>query len=228
MIRGLLLGVTLALAGLLVWQWLDWPRTLPAVATRGPGSDGAGSSGDPQTAQVPTLAPTEPKETYASVAERPLFRPQRKPEPPPSAEPATETAPEEAGSLEGADLSAVLISPGVTLAWIKDPSAPDLKRLRLGDDHAGWSVKDIRADRVVFERQGETNELILRDFAQPSSPPAAPVPARPSPAAQRLPPPREPQRAQAPGGDQRVAPPQASQPPQLRPNVRRPPPQRPQ
>ena len=52
------------------------------------------------------------------------------------------------------DVSAVIITPAVVSAWIRDPKAPDLKRVRLGDDLEGWSVKDIQSDRVVLERQG--------------------------------------------------------------------------
>jgi hypothetical protein len=224
-----LLSLTLALAGLLIMQWRDWPQPLPPLESERPDSgaaDPGGAANDPAT----RLAPPESKETFASIAERPLFRPQRKPPEPPSTDPEPATPTEEAGSLEGIDLSAVLISPGVTLAWIKDPNEPVLKRLRLGDEHAGWSVKSILADRVVLERQGETNELILRDFGMTASaPPAVPAPpaARPNPAVQRQPhpPQRVPQSVQPPGGDQRAAPPR---PPQSRPNVRRPLPQRPQ
>ncbi|HYN79173.1 MAG TPA: hypothetical protein VES73_15430 [Lamprocystis sp. (in: g-proteobacteria)] len=234
MIRGALLVLTLALAGLLVFQWRDWPRPLPTTGT---------SSAKPDTATVDggaapdgpasRLALPESKETFASVAERPLFRPQRRPPDPPSVEPPAAPVPAEAGSLEGLDLSAVLISPGATMAWIKDPNAPDLKRLRPGDEHVGWSVKDILSDRLVLERQGETNELLLREFAKAQvTPPAGPTKAapnavpNPNPAAQQRqpqPPPRAPQPAQVPGGDPRVAPPRS---PQLNPNVRRPLPQR--
>ncbi len=236
MIKAAALLVVLALAGILVLQWRDWPRPLSPV---GPPRSDQGAAADPGAAadaSLTTPAPPEAKETYASVAERPLFRPQRKPEPPPAAEPTPEPEAVQDGTLEGLDLSAVLISPGATSAWITDPSAPQIKRLRLGDEQAGWSVKAILADRVVFERQGETNELLLRDFSQtPASPPAAPAPVpvrpnpagRPNPAApgQLKPPSREPQRKQAAGADQRVAPPK---PPQPRPNGRRPAPQRPQ
>ncbi len=143
--------VILALAGVLVMQWRDWPRPLSPV---GPPRAEQGAAADPGAAtddSRATPAPPEAKETYASVAERPLFRPQRKPEPPAAEpEPQPEATPD--GTLDGLDLSAVLIFPGVTSAWITDPGTPQLKRLRLGDEQAGWSVKAILADRVVFER----------------------------------------------------------------------------
>ena len=194
MIRWGLLLLTLALAGVLIMQWRDWPRPLPTTPMASVQPDAA-SADTGAAAGSPTarLAPPESKETFASVAERPLFRPQRKPPDPPSAESPAEPVAEEAGSLEGIDLSAVLISPGVTVAWIKDPNAPDLKRLRLGDEHAGWAVKDILPDRLVMERQGETNELLLRDFSQAqAAPPAAPAPAAQNPAVRPNPAPTAP------------------------------------
>jgi hypothetical protein len=226
-----LLSLTLALAAVLAMQWRNWPQPLPPLESERRANGAAAERGEP--APEAALAPPQGKETFANIAERPLFRPQRKPAPPLSAEPEAPPATTEAGTLEGVDLSAVLISPGVTVAWIKDPSAPQLKRLRLGDEHAGWSVKSILADRVVLERQGETNELILRDFSktQPTSPaapaPAVPTPAgRPNPAAKHEPHPlqRPPPGAQPPGGDQRAAPPRSPQP---RPHASRPPSQQP-
>ncbi|WP_295390139.1 hypothetical protein [uncultured Thiodictyon sp.] len=246
MIKAALFAVSLALTGVLLMQWRDWPRPLSPVVPPG-AAQGAAAGADP-TAGLPTApALPESKEAYAGIAERPLFRPQRKPAPPPSAEPPPATV--ETGSLDGLDLTAVLISPEVTSAWIKDPSDPALKRLRLGDEQAGWSVKAILADRLVFERQGETHELLLLNFAagQPAPPGAAPpgpppatahptsptrpgipvrpgVPVRPVPGALR--PPgiagRGPQRTPMPGANPPGAPP-SSLLPQPRPNAPRPP-----
>ncbi len=157
-------------------QWRDWPRPLSPLVPQ-TAAQGATAGADQSAGGLPTtLAPPQPKETYAGVAERPLFRPQRKPEPPPSTEPAAPSATQDVGSLDGLDLTAVLISPAGTSAWIRDPSAPALKRLRLGDEQAGWSVKAILADRLVFERQGETHELLLLDSASAKAAPSGAVP----------------------------------------------------
>ena len=97
------------------------------------------------------------------------------------------------------DLSAVVITGGVTSAWVKPPGSGDLIRLRLGDDLEGWSVKEIQPDRLVLERQGERDELPLRDFAAapPAMPPTPPPRARdPTPSARR----RVPHRPDAPRG----------------------------
>jgi len=185
------------LAALVAYQWSDWPAQTTGDASARTTGSGGGKIEDPRDDLLQRLEPMEDREAYASVIERPLFRPQRKP---PEEEPEEETpAPEvpEARDLAGFDLSAVVITPGVVSAWVRDPNAQELKRLRLGDELAGWSVKDILSDRLVLERQGEHDELILRDFSQMPPPVAQPQRARPTPVAQRTPQranPRPPQR----------------------------------
>lgn len=246
MIRGVLAAVTLALAGTLFMQWRDWPRSWSTDVTPGPTPVETAGAGQQDGSLPATATHSEAKETYASVSERPLFRPQRKPEPPQSEQPEKPPVAEKDGSLEGLDLSAVVISSRVTSAWIKDPNKPELTRLRVGDEQAGWSVKSILADRIIFERQGETNQLILLDFTKPppssGNPPTParptparptqtrpaptpPTPARPEGALRKAPiPPRGSPNAQPPGGLQRGVPPI---PPQPRPNVPKPPQQPP-
>jgi hypothetical protein len=206
------------LAGLLTYQWSAWPPPLPSEAADGAmgpeGGGGLGSTEDP----LARLAPPEDREAYASVTERPLFRPQRKPA---EAEPdAPEAVPETQPGVDlaGLDLSAVVITPAVVSAWVRDNKAQELKRVRLGDELEGWAVKDILSDRLVLERQGERNELLLRDFTQ-MPPPAAPPPrARPTPAAQRMPqrptrsPPQQPQDTQPSGQDPEIAPSEPAEP----------------
>jgi len=222
MIQAALALVTLVLAAVLVLQWKDWPRSVPPVQGQAPVA--APSGAEPQPGPLAGLGPPEGKDTYASVSERPLFRPQRKPEEPLPDEPAADLAPEQVTALEGIDLSAVLIAPGLASAWIKDPALPNLKRLRLGDDYGGWQVKDIQADRLVLERQGETNQLILRDFSQVApgaTPPAAPPQARRGPVPQRRPTPPQPAQTQTQmQGDGQGSP--SPRPPPSRPNVPRP------
>ncbi len=183
MIRAAALLVVLTLAAILFMQWRDWPHA-PIPDSASVGGPGDTTSADPGADSGPPLpTPPEPKETYAAVAERTLFRPQRKPEPPQPEEPVPEEPAAADASLDGIDLTAVLIAPGLASAWIKEPGGDQLKRLRLGDDQAGWLVKAILPDRVVFDRRGETNEKILQDFSDlPPPPPAAAPPARPNPA----------------------------------------------
>ena len=236
----LLAAAATFLGALLFLQWKDWPPGPPRF-----GSDGTAPAGAPGTssAEPNPLAPLttlEAKETYASVNERTLFRPQRKPPEPEPAEPPPEVDTGEASTLEGLDLSAVVIAPGIVQAWVSDP-AQGFQRLRPGGLYQGWTVKDITPDTLVLERQGKTNTLVLQDFSQ-GSPPAAAVPSpAPAPVSRRQSPagPRgvqPPPGVQAPRPDRPALPPrsrptrQPSSPasPQASPNVRRSFPQEPE
>jgi general secretion pathway protein N len=178
--------VALALLAILALQWLRWPPPARQSPTTG-GPAATESVAAPQPDLLARLESKETKDSYASMTEHPLFRPDRKPEPPPDAEPAAPPGKDDAG-LKLMDLSAVLITPSAVSAWVRDPSQPKLQRLRIGDDFKGWSVRQILEDRVLLERQGERDALILRDYSQ--MPPAAATP----PSNQRRPP-RAPVRA---------------------------------
>jgi hypothetical protein len=204
--------IALALAGVLGWQWRDWPPPQPQPSV----SDGAGSRTDavpkPEENPLDLLTPLGAMEEYAVVTERPLFLPDRRP-PVDEPEQEAETEPEELTELDGLDLNAVMITPNESSAWVRDPRKKELVRLRLGDDLVGWSVKEILSDRLLLERQGETDALILRDYK--NMPP--PVPARQRQAA-RKPPRQAPQAARDAAQRRQVA----RQPNVRRPNVRRP------
>jgi general secretion pathway protein N len=234
-----LLAVAAALLGALLFlQWKDWPPGPSRVGLDGTAPVGAADT-PPSESQLPTrLAPLEAREAYASVNERTLFRPQRKPPEPEPAQTSPEPDSEEGGTLEGLDLSAVVIAPETTQAWVSDP-AQGFQRLRPGDLYQGWTVKDITPDNLVLERQGKTTTLVLQDFSQASpsvveAPAPAPATRRQMPAAQRGPQTaKDPQSARP---DRRVAPPRPppSQPPpspaspQARSNASRPFPHRPE
>jgi hypothetical protein len=172
--------VLLALVSVLVLQWKDWQpgpsrASLDAASSAAPNSL-VGSESD-AAAQLP---PPDPKDAYASVTDRPLFRPQRRPEEDVDPEAQATAEPDAATSLEGMNLSAVIITPTLVSAWIQDPNEPRLRRLRIGDDLEGWSVQSILPDRILLERQGEQDALILRDYGKTLSPAAPmPVPRRP-------------------------------------------------
>ncbi len=217
------------LSGLLLMQWKDWP---PPPSRAGLGADAQQNVETTPSAESDPLAklePADPKEHYASVIERPLFRPDRKPEEPEQPDAAPEPEPMQATALDGIDLSAVLLTPQAASAWVKGPKDPELRRIRTGEDFDGWMVKEILADRVVLERQGEEDALILRDYVN-----MPPPPVRPTPVAQRRPPPNqrgrpppEQEQQQEEETDSPVdeGPNSPSRPPGTRPNARRPTPQ---
>ncbi|MFD2112795.1 hypothetical protein [Thiorhodococcus fuscus] len=182
LIPSILLFLLLAVLAL---QWKSWPPTAPLAKV----GDGSGQSAQPsstgpsQPIPLEQLKSLEDKDTYASVLERPLFRPDRRPLPPEDEAPEQPSTPETVAELDKVDLTAVLISPAVVSAWIRDPGQPKLVRLRIGDEYSGWSVQQIQEDRVLMERQGEEHALILRDYskAPPTAPARVPPKQRPRP-----------------------------------------------
>jgi general secretion pathway protein N len=188
MIRWVLAVTALGLGGLLYVQWSDWPP--PAVVPLAPAAPGGG-----QTAADPDplvgLSPLEDLDDYAAIKDRPLFRPDRRPRVEEPDDATAEPPPEETAKLDGMDLAGVLLYPGASMAWVRDPSQPAPVRVRPGEILAGWTVKDIKADRLVLERQGTTDTLPLRTFNSPwASPPPPPLPP---PRAAKQPTPGKPQ-----------------------------------
>jgi general secretion pathway protein N len=99
---------------------------------------------------------TVPLKTLAATRERPIFRPSRRPLAVPvgSAEPAVkiEPAPEPprlalVGTVAGG-------SDGI--AVFVDQSTRDVLRLRTGEGHAGWIVREVRGREVVLQKAQET------------------------------------------------------------------------
>lgn len=195
-----LLVMLLALVGVLGWEWYDWrpPEPPPVEAPReaAPVLPPKGVVGE-----LPEL------ERYAVVAERPVFNEDRRPS---KGEPSTteEPPPEEPSPPPQYDLTAVLITPGSKTAWLKRPGEPLSERVLEGDQIEGWTLAQIREDRILLERQGEKNTLVLRDFSNKGavSPPsrggAVPAPRRP-PDAERTP--RPPRTSERPRRPEKVA-----------------------
>lgn len=163
--------LSLVLIATLAWQWRDWPPPRPTPGAEDLALPEVPTTPAPEENPLDLLTPLGEKEEYAVVTERPLFLPDRRR---PIEEPEQEeAAPEEEPPTDLArmDLSAVMITPVESSAWVRDPSSKELVRLRPGDDLAGWSVQEILADRVLLERQGETDTLILRDYKNTPPPP---------------------------------------------------------
>jgi general secretion pathway protein N len=181
-VKVLLSFAVMALGGLLVLQWRDWPPEPPNAADAG--VHAADETPIPDLNEAPVaselLPPPPAIEDYASVTDRPLFLPDRRP---PPEEPTQEepTQPEELTELDGVDLTAVIITPSTVSAWVRRPGQRETVRLRIGDDFDGWTVKTIEPQQLELERQGETDQLVLRDYAN------APAVTPPTPIRQRRP-----------------------------------------
>ncbi|MBK1731814.1 hypothetical protein [Thiococcus pfennigii] len=179
-------ALPIGLLGLLALQWSDWPP--PPTWTQAPPSAPAEPSGDLLAEFAPLVDQDagEERSAYAEVVERPLFVPDRRPPEPEAAEGQTAVA-DEAGVLETLDLVAVIMTPDLTMAWVKAATDPKLLEVRAGEELAGWIVREIRSDRLALEYQGRTETLLLRTF--PARPERAEPPRRAGRPGSRLRPP---------------------------------------
>ena len=180
--------IAATLAAVLLLQWLRWP---PAPTTAAPdGTSPAASTDEGQRIadQAARLQPPAERESYASILERPIFRPDRKPLPPDD-QPQDTGPSSDRTARDALDLTAVLITPAQVSAWVADPTKPKPQRWRLGDEVSGWQVREIRGDRVLLERQGETYPLLLRDYSKqpPGSATPTPTPRRATDSSSRRP-----------------------------------------
>ncbi|WP_200346793.1 hypothetical protein [Halochromatium glycolicum] len=190
--RSVLISLIVLLALAAALQWRGWPPAPPPAPA-------SGTLDLPEPPARPSIAldDTRTAEDYLSVAERPLFSPDRRP---PSDEPApvVDADAATAEELAGLDVNAILIqSPTLATVWLVPPAQRnELVKKRRGDDYEGWVITAIEPDRVRFERQGQSETLELNDFNAPPvrrSPPTqrrearrppARTPRKPAPASQ--------------------------------------------
>jgi hypothetical protein len=138
------------------------------------------------------VAPGPPLTAFGVVAERNLFSPTR-----------TETAPEAPRSGPGSAAAAppapkprlygvVILAEGRDRAYLEDVQRRRVFAYSVGDTVGDARLEQIKNDRVVLRRGGETFEVLLNDPAKPRTPPppsgvqsseaagaARPTPARP-------------------------------------------------
>jgi general secretion pathway protein N len=135
-------------------------------------SFGVGSSlGDPISAKVIDDYPrgnplwSIPVKTLAATRDRPIFSPSRRPPPspviaapqvlpPPVSKP---TEPERPRLTLVGTVTGEQEAFGIFL----DQTANKIVRLRLGDDHLGWILRQVRGREVMLQKDGETTFLAL-------------------------------------------------------------------
>jgi len=159
----------------------------------------------PSAEHVPSANPlwTVPLSRLTATRERPLFSPSRRPPPPvvvAKAAPPPPPPPPKPPELEKPPLTltgTILGAAGEGIGFFTMLS--DLKplRLKVGEDHKGWILREVRQRQAVLEKSGQGNavlELPRRDLNKggpnktdaenrPAEPPAAAQPDRKAEAA---------------------------------------------
>lgn len=176
--RGVLALIIVGLATVLGWQWHFWPPPLIPLHSASSAEPNSPMPDVPLQLQMP--APPN-QEQFAELLERPLFRPNRQPEPAPEMPPEPAAAPEVNVDLDALDLTAIMLTPTLISAWVRDSAQPTLRRLRLGDEVHGWTVQKILEDQVILARASEEHALTLRDYSKSAPAPAPPPAAAPAP-----------------------------------------------
>jgi hypothetical protein len=158
----LLAALNLALAALLAWLWLTPQGELRNVRWV------------PPEPVRPVLADAPPLPTfemdggrYVATLERPLFAPTRRPPPPPQAAasgPAVEPLP---------DIRLLGLYGGGGAGGAIASVDGKVRRLRVGEAIAGWSLKEVRGKELVLARGDETRSIELKRSTGAEPPPAA-------------------------------------------------------
>jgi hypothetical protein len=154
----LLAALNLALAALLAWLWLTPQgelrnvRWLPPEPVR------------PALADAPPLPAFEiDANRYVATLERPLFAPTRRPPPPQAAAAAVEPLP---------DIRLLGLYGGGGAGGAIASVDGKVRRLRVGEAIAGWSLKEVRGRELVLARGDETRSIELKRSTG-AEPPAA-------------------------------------------------------
>src|SRR5215475_9443969 len=129
------------------------------------------SLGDPISAKVSDDYPrgnplwSIPVKTLTATPDRPIFSPSRRPPPAPVIA-APQIAPppvSKPAEPERPPLTLVGTVSGEQEAFgiFLDQAANKIVRLRLGDDHQGWILRQVRGREVMLQKDGETVFLAL-------------------------------------------------------------------
>jgi len=137
-----------------------------APAADRPHRDAAAQGGNPLW-MIPLGALT-------ATRERPLFSVSRRPPalavkaapPPPQPPPDPAPAPPERPTLT---LIGTILSPGTSVAMLRDTATQAITRLRQGEEASGWRLKMVKLRSVVVEKGDQSAVLELRNRPDASS-----------------------------------------------------------
>jgi hypothetical protein len=162
---GLLVVAAIVLAVRLYETWTASPPSAPPEPT---------SAAQPDAPAPAPAAPARPPLTaYATVAERNLFSPTRT-ETPPEPPRATATGPAAPPAPRPRLYGVVLLPEGRGRAYLEDVQRRRVFGYSVGDQVGDARLEQIKGDRVVLRRGGETFEVLLHDPTKPRQPAAPP------------------------------------------------------
>ncbi|MCY4338000.1 MAG: hypothetical protein OXD47_04285 [Gammaproteobacteria bacterium] len=159
LLRRLLLGASVGLAGYSVYEW-----TRPYVAP-----DVVPSVKQDTAALLTTVSASTynlpPVETFAEILERPLFRADRRPYTAPQPVTVDEPAPAPVPEIpltEQVALRATIIIGEKRIALLHDMVNDSPLRLSQGDSVHGWTLAEVGTNSVALQKGGMTERLALQ------------------------------------------------------------------
>jgi len=159
LLDGVLLVAAAFLGVRLYEAWGTRPPTAPAEAPPATSAEAPSS---------PAAAPPRPPLTaYAAVAERNLFSPTRTETAPEPTRPATGTGAPAPPAPKPRLYGIVLLPEGRDRAYLEDAQRRRVFAYSVGDLVGDARLEQIKSDRVVFRRGGETFEVLLYDPSKP-------------------------------------------------------------
>jgi general secretion pathway protein N len=121
----------------------------------------------PQPALSRAQSSLEPFSSYAVVAERPLFNPDRRPAPPSEGD-TTAAAPPEAPAELDLVLTSVIIAGDTRIAVVADRAGGESQSLKIGQSLVGgqssWRLAELNPRHAVFEGPGGRSRVDLRVY----------------------------------------------------------------
>jgi general secretion pathway protein N len=124
-----------------------------------------------------------PLTSLTATGERPIFSPaRRRPAPPPPPPVAAAPPPPQPTAAEPEQIPLRLLgtitSPRNAIAICFNQASSEVIRLRIGESHDGWTLRDVHAREAVFEKASARTTLALPSPDDPqavSAPPQLPV-----------------------------------------------------
>jgi type II secretory pathway component PulC len=170
LVDGILLVVAVFLGVRLFETWSARPSATP------PDVSSPAVSEAPRAAQ--SAPPRPPLTAYAVIAERNLFSATRTEAPPEPPRPAAAAGPPVPPAPRPRLHGVVLLPEGRGRAYLEDVQRRRVQAYSVGDQVGDARLENIKSDRVVLRRGGETFEVLLYD---PTKPRQAPPPSVQSP-----------------------------------------------